>query len=371
MKKNRMKLRMFLAGVMILFGLSAGLLRVSVSHAAGGVITLSVADPGIKMGEVFTVVCRVSSSGSIADADFYVDYNTSVLQFVEGGPKATKETGGVHIQSLDNEDAVPRRTFSLQFMAKDIGDASVFIRDGAHVIDGEGNPLSLNTEKLDLTVSESGEETEATEKPASTEEPAPVERPSTGRLSINNKVRQLSTNAKEMIPDFDPTVESYDAQVTADTDTFFIDYVLDSKKAKAKIKGNKDLVVGENTVKLVVTAENGDKRSYVFNVTRPDYVVESVVPDEPVVSGAAVEVPPLDKDEKKGYSIVLYIIIGLLLIFAVAMISLVRRQRRELEYYYEEEMEEQRETENDRGSGEGDFEGGKVRGEDGDFRYRD
>jgi hypothetical protein len=54
------------------------------------------------------------------------------------------------------------------------------------------------------------------------------------------------------------------------------------------------------------------------------------------------------------------------------MIFLVKRQRAELEYYYEEEEREKRlETENDRRSGESDLEGGKVRGEDGDFHYWD
>ena len=360
--------------MVFLFGVCFFRPNASVSKAGGGVITLSVSDPQIRMGDVFTVVCRVSSSKSISEVDFYVDYNTTVLQFVEGGPRATKEPGGVHIQSLENDEAAPRRTFSLQFMAKDMGEASLFVRDGAHVVDGDGNPISLNTEKLDVTVTESGEETpegEATPAPSQTPGPEETQAPRSGRLSANNKVLQLTTNAQDMIPAFDPAIKSYDVLVSPETDTFFIDCVLASRRATSRVKGNKELNYGENKVRLIVTAENGDKQRYIFNVTRPDPVLESVPVEEPVITGAAVNTEPLDKEEKNGYSIVLYIIIGLLLIFAVAMISLVRKQRKELEYYYEEEMEEQRETKNDRGSGESDIEGGQVRGEDGDFRYRD
>ncbi|MBR6229563.1 MAG: cadherin-like beta sandwich domain-containing protein [Eubacterium sp.] len=367
MKKYRVVLRI-IAVVLVLF--LALFRQAPRSLADGGLITLSVSNSEIKMGEVFTIVCRVSSATQVFDADFYVDYDTTVLQFIEGGPKASKEPGSVHIQSVDNTEAAPRRTFSLQFMAKEAGTGSVFVRDGAHVVDGEGNALSLNTEKLDLVVAEN-EEAQASGEPEATEMPVPTEPTVNTKQSGNNKVLVLSTNAQDMIPDFDPTVQSYDVLVASETDTFFIDYVLDSKKATARIKGNKNLVFGDNKVKLVVTAENGDKRSYVFMVTRPDPVVENVNPDDPTVSGAAVDPSPLDKDGEKGYSIVLYIIIGLLLVFAIAMISLVRRQRRELEYYYEEELEEQRETENDRRSGESDLEGGKVRGEDGDFHYWD
>ena len=60
----------------------------SKSAISSGKITLTVSDPVIKKGEVFTVVCRVSASTGVSEADFFVDYNTSVLKFVEGGARA-------------------------------------------------------------------------------------------------------------------------------------------------------------------------------------------------------------------------------------------------------------------------------------------
>ena len=359
------------------------------SVTASGKISLTVTDPVIKQGDVFTVVCRVSASTGVSEADFYVDYNTSVLKFIEGGARATKEVGGVHIRSLDNDDTPLRRTFSLQFAGEQEGEASLFIRNGASVTDGEGNLISLQTDKIDVLINETGEDetTEAADDPqtvdgtqAGTDGKNPTDK--NGRttedptsLSSNSRLMSVSTNSISLVPDFDPSVMTYEAEVEPDTETFITKYLTEDDRATVRIKGNKNLKFGRNRVKLIVTAENGKKSKYVFLVTKlafkPEPAPEATEPVAEPVSPAAVDMQiPLDKDDGKGYSIVLYVIIGLLAILSIALITLVKRQRRELDYIYEE-MEEYRETQNDSGSGESAVEGGEVRSQDGEFGYRD
>ena len=331
------------------------------SYAASGRISLSTEKTIIKKGEVFTVVCRVSASSGVATTDFYVDYNTSTLKFVEGGSKATKEVGGVHINTADSSESPIRRTYSLKFFAKKEGEASIFIRDGAEVVDGEGESLSLRTDRIELEINEVGAE------PEGTPSPEPVVTPEV-QLSGSNKVKELTTNAMSIYPEFSPDIKEYEAVVDADTDTFFIDYTLKSKKATATIEGNRGLVFGENEVKLKVIAENGKKRTYRFIVTRLSEATvqeDDEIYEEPQpVSPAAINTDiPLDKEDKNSYSIILYIIIVLLAVFSVSMILLVRRQRKELDRL--EEMEELYETEDDIRSGESDHESSEIRGQDG------
>ncbi|MBQ4464205.1 MAG: hypothetical protein II915_07310, partial [Eubacterium sp.] len=211
------------------------------SATASGKISLTVTDPVIKQGEVFTVVCRVSASTGVSEADFYVDYNTSVLKFIEGGARAVKEVGGVHIRSLDNDDAPLRRTFSLQFAGEQEGEASLFIRNGASVTDGESNLISLQTDKIDVLINETGEDESAeaaddtqtadgtqagTDNPdgknptdkngKTTEDPT--------SLSSNSRLMSVSTNSISLVPDFDPSVMTYEAEVEPDTETFITKY---------------------------------------------------------------------------------------------------------------------------------------------------
>ena len=363
----------------------------STTAIASGKISLSASDTVIKKGDVFTVVCRVSASTGVSEADFYVDYNTSVLKFIEGGARATKEVGGVHIRSLDNDDAPLRRTFSLQFAGEQDGEASLFIRNGASVTDGEGNLISLQTDKIDVLINETGEDESADAQEGQSGDGSgsvaenPDGKPTTDKssktaedptaFSSNSRLMSVSTNAISLVPDFDPSVMTYEAEVDPDTETFITKYLTEDDRATVRIKGNKHLKFGRNRVKLIVTAENGRKSKYVFLVTKlafmPEAEPEETEAPETVVSPAAVDVQvPLDKDDDKGYSIVLYVIIGLLAILSIALIALVKRQRRELDYIYEE-MEEYRETQNDSGSGESAVEGGEVRSQDGEFGYRD
>ncbi len=388
----------------LLFGMSgvADFGITTVAHATtttetlpSGTITLSTTSSTVKKGEAFTVVCRVSSSSGVLEADFYVDYNTSVLEFVEGGTRATKETGGVHVVSNDNTDSPVRRTFSLQFLGKKEGDATVFIRDGAFVMSGEGTQMSVRTNRLDLVVNETGEPADGGEQtdensnpigpdgnPMQTDENGnpigpdgkPLATPVPANAGGNTRIKSIITNAKEMVPDFDPSVRTYDAVVDPETDTFFIEYELADRNARATVKGNTNLNYGENKVKLVVTAENGKKGKYVFLVTRLSGKNNSEVAE--VVTPAATEMNSdtgLDKEENNGYSILLYIIIVILAVFSISMVVLVRRQRREIDNLYleEEERESINETENDIRGREGGIEGSEIRGEDGKFRYRD
>ena len=360
---------------------------------ASGKISLTVNDPVIKQGDVFTVVCRVSASTGVSEADFYVDYNTSVLKFIEGGARATKEVGGVHIRSLNNDDAPLRRTFSLQFVGEKEGEASLFIRNGASVTDGEGNLISLQTDKIDVLINETGEDesadtsdgsqtgdgsgsgTDDQDGKSTPDKNGKVDEKDPTSLSSNSRLMSVSTNSISLVPDFDPSVMTYEAEVEPDTETFITKYLTEDDRATVRIRNNKNLKFGRNRVKLIVTAENGKKSKYVFLVTKlafkPEPAVEETEPAIEPVSPAAADVQiPLDKEDGKGYSIVLYVVIGLLAILSIALIALVKRQRRELDYIYEE-MEEYRETQNDAGSGESAVEGGKVRSQDGEFGYRD
>ena len=355
----------------LIFLLVSGLCAtVTPAKASGARISLTTEKTTLKPGEVFTVVVRVSSSDGVLTTDFYVDYNTSVLKFMSGGAKAVKEVGGVHIFNSDAGSSPVRRTYSLQFFAEKEGESSIFIRDGADVTDSDGQPLSLRTDRIEISITEEGSE----EKPASTEKPVATPEPS---LSGQNKVSELTTNAIFLSPDFSPDIKEYEATVDVDTDTFFIDYTLKSKKARATIKGNKNLTYGENEVKLVVTAENGKKRTYRFTVTRLNQTEDIDEPYEdkaqsvdtyPESPGALSADIPLDKESKNGYSIILYIVICLLMVFSISCIILIRRQKKQIDIY-EEKMEEKNATEDDPGSRESDHEGGEIRGEDGESRY--
>ena len=69
-------------------------------------------------------------------------------------------------------------------------------------------------------------------------------------------------------PEFSADVTEYELTVGADVDSLKIEAIAEDDKAKVKITGNDNLLMGENTIEIEVTAEDGTVRTYTINVTK-------------------------------------------------------------------------------------------------------
>ncbi|MCM1532961.1 MAG: cadherin-like beta sandwich domain-containing protein, partial [Ruminococcus flavefaciens] len=66
--------------------------------------------------------------------------------------------------------------------------------------------------------------------------------------------------------------ETYDVSIPYEVDELDLEVVLNNDKATYEVIGNESLSVGSNTVKVIVSAENGDKKTITLNVTRNEIV---------------------------------------------------------------------------------------------------
>lgn len=97
-------------------------------------------------------------------------------------------------------------------------------------------------------------------------------------LSENANLKSLSVAEGELSPSFAAGTTSYKlGEVDYSVSKLDISYKTEDSKATVSVKGNQ-LSVGKNTVSIVVTAENGDAKTYKISVTRkqdPNYVASS------------------------------------------------------------------------------------------------
>ncbi len=128
----------------------------------------------------------------------------------------------------------------------------------------QGDSFSVSANRVTLTVKEP-ESSEATPDPAAVATPVPTEAPS---LSTNNKLKSLRFDCLSMTPKFDTNVLEYTVKVDCDTNILYFNYVAAHNKAAVRIKNNDELLLGENDVRIVVTAESGDKRVYKLKVIK-------------------------------------------------------------------------------------------------------
>lgn len=86
-------------------------------------------------------------------------------------------------------------------------------------------------------------------------------------------VLDLKVKGYEMTPEFDPAEHTYTVDVVG-VNEIELEYTLKDQESTAEVIGNKDLKVGKNEVKLVVTEKDGTVTTYVITVNLFENAVE-------------------------------------------------------------------------------------------------
>ncbi len=84
--------------------------------------------------------------------------------------------------------------------------------------------------------------------------------------SNDNYLKSLSITEGKI--DFNKDVLNYNLEVPFNITKLSLNYVLSNSKAKIDVKGDNNLVVGNNVITLLITAENQTTRTYTLNVKR-------------------------------------------------------------------------------------------------------
>ena len=170
--------------------------------------------------------------------------------------------------TLESGDTAPMgfegdsRTNQLVFRANSTGTGTVSISAGSYCIAG-----------VDYDASGSASVTiVAADKPDDSE-PAPAPTPSGGgdsstgnnpgvSLSSNNALSSLTVSAGTLTPAFDPAITEYTLSLPSQSDRLTI--TANPSDSRATVQGDGDISLqdGETSLSVVVTAENGDTKTY-------------------------------------------------------------------------------------------------------------
>lgn len=233
------------------------------AYAASANVQLTSDPQKVKVGDTFHVVCTVSSSEKFLDVRMKLLYDAGMFEFIQGGSKVSGGNGELVISSAGNEESVKKRTFSLEFKALKKGGGGFELDKQVEIVNEAGESFSVSTDLVGVSVSEA----EGSESPQEGQEEQPSAS-ATAAPSTNNKLKMLSFNGISMKPEFDADVLEYTVSVDFDTDILYFNYTPENGKARVRIRNNDQLVPGENTVKVAVTAESGDKRVYKIRVMK-------------------------------------------------------------------------------------------------------
>ena len=208
-------------------------------HAAQS-CTVTFSDPTVTVGQTFTVNVRVT--GAVAIATVKVNYDSSYLQYVSGDLGYGYPSGNVIV--MDKENAgTGNISFSMTFKALKAGKTTINNYENS-IVDGNGDPMNITPGWSTVTIN------------------APY------TASGNNNLSSLSISPGTLSPGFSAGTTSYSASVSNSTTSVAVSATAADGKARVAVWGNTGLDVGNNTVTVQVTAENGSKKTYTITVNR-------------------------------------------------------------------------------------------------------
>lgn len=215
---------------------------------AAGSARISFSDISCKVGETFTVNMSVNASGAtLAAMDAVLLYPTDYLELVScsvPSPGSYNSPGaGTIIMNWYNASGSGTLNCSLTFKSLKAGSTAVTV-ESQEIADTDGNVLSSSAASSAIAIgAESGASNDA-------------------RLSA------LQISPGSLSPAFSPDRMEYSIQVNNDVSKLAVSAKTNSAKAKFVISST-DLAVGDNTITVKVTAEDGKTvKNYVIKVKR-------------------------------------------------------------------------------------------------------
>ncbi len=230
MKKKLLKKVFFIC--LLTIGLIS--LTTIVSNAATS-ISISVSKTSVSPGGTFTVTVSAVGAGPV----------TTTVSNGSGGKT----------EFLDNS------SYSFTCTAGSSGSVTISASGllGDYETGDEANKSASRTVKI--VQSSSNNSGVSNSKPATTK---PVE----VKKSNNSNLKELVIKDLVITPEFKKDIKEYALTVPNEITKLEITANPEDSKANVTITGNEELLEGENSINVIVTAEDGSKTSYVIKVTR-------------------------------------------------------------------------------------------------------
>lgn len=200
-------------------------------------LSLSKSSSTVSVGSTVKITAKISGGTSYTYSNFSISYDQDRFAFVS----SSDNCNGLNCLVEGNGSV------TLIFKAKSNGSGS-FRASGSFEDDNSGS-LSGST-----SVTFGASNTNTTPNEGKT-------------LSINNYLSSLKVENHTLTPEFNKDTLEYSLNLPSDTES--INIIADKEDKKANIIGAGEVKVSEgiNTLEIIVTAENGNKKTYVIKAT--------------------------------------------------------------------------------------------------------
>lgn len=222
--------------ILSIFILLIGIFTLSITKvdAATGTVTISSNKSQVVVGNTVTYTVKVSSSQPLGVFQYHISYDSSMLSLTSG------ESSGAPVFTGSEKS----KTYTFKFKAKKAGTATVkFNVSGGYTFNQETLSLASKSKSVKIITQEQLE----------------------ASYSKNNNLSKLGVEGYDLSPSFSSSVTSYTVNLPANTESIKVTGTKADSSASVEGLGTKSVEDGSNTIKIVVTAENGSTKTYTIN----------------------------------------------------------------------------------------------------------
>lgn len=214
--------------------LSIFLLNTSIKAASA---TISVkSNNSVVVGNTVKVTVTLSSSSSLGSWDFSIGYDTSLLRMTS----STAESGQRSVGYVSGSGQTSK-TYTFNFKALKSGTAKVYVNN-AEVYAFDESLMSVSKGSKSISIKTQAE----------------IE----ASYSKNNYLKSLSVDGYELSPSFDKETLEYTVELDSTVESINVNASVEDSTASLIGGGEVSVVEGSNTIEIVVTAQNGNTRTY-------------------------------------------------------------------------------------------------------------
>lgn len=224
----------------------------------------------------FTLTIKVDAASSLSapssvynGSSFTIQASVSGVAAWEVHVRASGPVSGCVINAADSDANANNtsRSFSATCKATGTGTIRITMSGNTTTASGATNQIS-GSRTVNVTNRPANSSSSSSNKSSGSK--------NNSNKNTNNKedskssdaaLKSLMVEGKNLTPEFNKDVTSYNVTVDNDTKKIKINAEANDSKSTVTGAGEKDVKEGENKFDVVVTAENGDKKTYTINVT--------------------------------------------------------------------------------------------------------
>lgn len=256
--------------------------------------TTSASAPSeIGKGESFTVTFSFSSSESVSgiEGDLVYDKSKLSISSSSGAGSFTAMVGERIVaypsdftSSGSTSGSFAKVTFTANSSFSEGESTTISLsgvsgsatsEDDVYDISGSGCSVIVSIPKSEPSYTPPKQDDTPSTKPENNNDNSTSE---TEKKSSDNTLSKLEVNNAQLSPEFSSDITEYSLNVKYETQKLDITAVANDANAKVEIKNNELIEDSSNKVEIVVTAQNGDVKTYVIKAYReknPNYVASS------------------------------------------------------------------------------------------------